>query len=112
MKKLGFTLAELLITMAVISLVATMIMPLIGSLFPDENKGKVLKVYKTINDINKELLGDPGYNFVPEPNGTSCKGIDCEVLPLDPVYGDSYYQNESKYVNLFVTTFCDEPGGI
>ena len=52
MKKFGFTLAEVIVTLGIIGLLAAITAPLLGSLTPDQNKIKVLKAYK--------ILGNPG----------------------------------------------------
>ena len=54
MKKNGFTLAELLIAIGIIGIVAAVTAPQLNKLLPDENKSKVLKAYKALNDINEE----------------------------------------------------------
>ena len=60
MKKKGFTLAELLITMGIIGIVAAILAPSLGNLKPDSDKAKVLKVYNTLLKVNQEMIEDPG----------------------------------------------------
>ena len=56
MNKKGFTLAEVLIALAIIGVTAAITAPMLSSLMPDKHKAMVLKYYKTITDINKDLL--------------------------------------------------------
>jgi len=46
MKKLGFTLSEIIVTLCIIGVVAAITAPLIENLVPDKNKMMVLKYYK------------------------------------------------------------------
>ena len=59
MKKFGFTLAEVLVTMGIVGIIAAISAPQLGKLIPDRNKTKVLKAYNTITSINQMLLNNP-----------------------------------------------------
>ena len=72
MKK-GFTLAELLVTLGTIGVLAAITAPMITGLMPDKNKMMVIKAYKTLSDINQELLDDPSIYF----SDGNCVGFDC-----------------------------------
>lgn len=63
MKKKAFTLAEILIAFGAIGIIAAVTAPMLGSLMPDENKMKVLKNYKILNETTKALLNDPMYYY-------------------------------------------------
>lgn len=56
MKKFGFTVSEILIALVVVGVVASLVIPMVARLFPDKNKAMVLKVHKTVQDINSALL--------------------------------------------------------
>lgn len=83
MKKFGFTLAELLVSLTVIAIAATMMASLSGNLMPDKNKVKVLKFHSAISNalesmFNDEDLYHPGQII----NGSnqivaSCEGVEC-----------------------------------
>ena len=90
MKKFGFTLAELLVSLTVIAIAATMTATISGNLMPDKNKVKVLKFHSAISNalesmFNNEDLYHPG-QIIDENNQpvASCEGVEC-------FYGD---QNE------------------
>lgn len=85
MKKLGFTMAELLVTLAIVAIAAAITAPIIDNIIPDKNKAKVLKVYKTLSEINNEILNDPSLYM----SDGSCEGTDCRQAPLDPNYASS-----------------------
>lgn len=61
MKKMGFTLSEIIVALSIVAVVAVISAPLITSLIPDKNKVTVLKVNKILTDVTQELLQDPGY---------------------------------------------------
>lgn len=63
MKKKAFTLAEILIAFGAIGIIAAVTAPMLGSLMPDENKMKVLKNYKILNETTEALLNDPMYYY-------------------------------------------------
>lgn len=80
MKKFGFTMAELLVTLTIVGVVAAITAPMVDNLLPDKNKSKVLKVYKTLSDINYEILNDPSLYM----SDGSCEGLACSAQPSDP----------------------------
>ncbi len=104
MKKIGFTLAELLVAMAIIGVVAAVTLANIHRITPDKDKGMVLKAYKTIMDINKEILEDPSlYLIGTNINGTStpCTHIlACTQRPSDTTAYDATYTGMNKYPKL------------
>ena len=59
MFKKGFTLQELLITMAIIGVVAAITAPAIMNIVPDKKKAMYLKTYNTITTLTDEMLSDP-----------------------------------------------------
>ena len=101
MKRRGFTLAEVLITLAIIGVVAAAMAPTIGNLIPDKNKAQVIKIYKTIADINESLLNNPSLYY---SGGTDCQGLKCTQQPLDSPYNmDSKYSGNTKYPYLLAS---------
>lgn len=60
MKKIGFTLAEMTIAVAIVGAIAAISVPLVNNIVPDSKKIKVLKVYKQLFSINQDILSDPG----------------------------------------------------
>lgn len=99
MKKFGFTLSEIIITLTVIGVLASITAPLLSNIIPDKDKVKVLKVYKTLTDINTQLLEDRGAYF---PDG-KCTGLGCteEVSSLDlKISEKKAYKDSAKYLSL------------
>ena len=84
MKKFGFTLAELLITLTIIGISAALVVPTVGNIMPDENKAKVLKYSVQLNNalatmFNDENLYQPSiisYNAEGEAI-FDCEGVAC-----------------------------------
>ena len=59
MKKFGFTLMELLSTLAIIGLVATLVAPALTNIMPDKTKMQVIKLHKALAETTAEMLEDP-----------------------------------------------------
>ena len=58
MKKFGFTLAEVLISMTIIGVVASITAPTLINIIPNEDKVQTLKYQKLISEINADLLNN------------------------------------------------------
>ena len=59
MRKLGFTLAEVLISLTVVGVVSALTVPLVSNLIPDKDKINVLNTYNKIAKLTQNLLEDP-----------------------------------------------------
>ncbi len=93
----GFTLVEVLVTLAIIGIVAAIMSPIVEGLIPDKNKSMVLKLSKVLEETNTDLLSNP---TLYSTDG-SCEGFACQSLPLDSPYNsDTNYQGTTKYPYL------------
>lgn len=108
MKNKGFTLAEVLITLGIIGVVAALTAPTLTNLVPDKNKVSVLKMYSVIDSINTELLNDTSL-YYPQYDGEdkiNCKGFGCTgkiLARADWMKSTdllSNYEGEAKYRKL------------
>ena len=90
MKKFGFTLSEVLVALGVVAVLAAITAPILGNIMPDKNKIQVLKVYKTVSDINDMMLSDP--SLYPG-RSSDCEGLECTEFP----YGINYTLQEQSY---------------
>lgn len=86
MKNLGFTLAEIIATLGIIGILAAITAPMLGSLTPDQDKIKVLKTYKVLNDITTEVLNDPSLY---DRTNNNCEGLSCTEQPTHPDFIDN-----------------------
>lgn len=106
MKKNGFTLVEVLIALTIVATVAAVTAPLVSNFIPDKDKVLVLKAYKTLMDINDDLLSDKSL-YLQEPlnqNEQPCVGLECTQSPSNPEFRDNIiYQGDSKYRELLKT---------
>ena len=89
MLKKGFTLSELLITLAIVGIVAAIAAPGIVGMMPDKKKMIYMKAYNTLTTLTNDILDDPSlywttYDNNGEPN---CAGLRCAERPLDNDYG-------------------------
>lgn len=99
MKKFAFTLSEIIVALGIIGVIAAMTAPLMGNIIPDKDKIKVLKVNKLLNDVNAELLDDPGLYV----SDGICENFGCTQQPTRPPYNeDARFRGFNKYLNLLV----------
>ena len=106
MKKFGFTLAELVLALSVVGIAAAITAPMFMDLMPNQEKVKVLKYYKTINEINSELLNNNSFYWTPYDR--NCSGLECDQEPIEcPYSGDEenyceFCVGNMKYPLLFI----------
>lgn len=108
MLKKGFTLAELLISLAVVGVVAALTLPGVINSMPNKEKASYLKAHNTVTNVVAELIDDsslyfPTFDANGEPN---CIGFDCSAAPMQeaidslPNFGTNYSGN-NKFGLLF-----------
>lgn len=114
MKKTGFTLSELLITLTVIGVVSALVLPAVSGILPDKNKAKVIKYNAMLNNYINEIFADESiycpYTAYDTTNGntfltidgnstTPCYGLSCikQSLPEDYTRTAFEYLLENKF---------------
>ena len=102
MKKSGFTLAEILLSLAIIGIIAAVTIPSLLNLRPDTAKMKVIKCKNVLEKLNAELLDDSSIYAVNE----ECSGLDCTEPADEPAYND--VSGGKKYINLVARNFETE----
>ena len=115
MKKQGFTLAEVLITLGIVGLAAALLTPVIGNAIPDKNKTQILKIYGSIANATEGMLsnkalyyGDQAkYDATKGKAVADCSGFACQQQPLQEPYNKSDYTGTKKYGMLL----ADSLGG-
>ncbi|MBQ7764859.1 prepilin-type N-terminal cleavage/methylation domain-containing protein [bacterium] len=106
MKKNGYTLAEALISLAVIGVVAALILPMANKLQPDTTKIMFLKTYDSIVEITQQLASNTQIYPLYDDNSN----IYYEQYPLANLSAWSDSQNNqhrmnSKYCTLLANAF-------
>lgn len=104
MKK-GFTLAELLITLGIVGVIAAVTVPTVAKLKPDNAKAKFLKSYAVLTDVTAELVNDESlFVTIYSSDGVTpaCVGLACTNVTTDALagYGLSnvtYLSTPAKY---------------
>ncbi len=97
MKKLGFTLAEVLVSLTIIGVVAALVSPTIGKMMPNKEKVMAIKAYKALYDTTRMLIEEPGFYL----NAIS-SGLGDTAQPTIPEYATSSYSGNNKYCNLLM----------
>ena len=110
MKKNGFTLAELMVTIGIIGIVAAITIPLMSNIMPNKEKLMVLKYYTTLNNITKELLDDPAL-YPGDSDINACLGFNCTGKTLVEVNG-YYASGSSKFASLFLSKLKNSASGL
>ena len=96
MKKLGFTLSEVIIALGIIGIIAAITTPLIGGIIPDKDKIQVLKYHKNLSNLIEETLNDPSLYLKFYEEGHTCVGLGCVDQPVNPNYQSSIYRGPNK----------------
>lgn len=106
MKKNGFTLSELLITLTIIGIAAAISAPALTRLMPQKDKMQVIKYYHMVDNATDELLNTEGV-YVLERNGDgviTCEGFACtkqpSVFPYNNNADADKYSGNLKLPNL------------
>ena len=105
MKKFGFTLAEMVIAIAVVGVLAAASVPLVNSIIPDREKVQVLKAYKQLKSINQEIISNPSIYDPndPDPNNLGLLNTNAPLgwtpnnLGLVNFINNNNGNNDSKY---------------
>ena len=107
MRKNGFTLAEIMVALSIVAVIATISAPLISSILPDRNKVMFLKAYKVLGDITQELVNDSAFYI----DGEECEGLNCVSLPIHEDFQDEIYSGDNKFSYLLAAKMntIDDP---
>ncbi len=102
MKKNGFTLAEVLITLGIVGVAAALLTPIIGNAIPDKNKTKVINLYQAIASTTDTLLNDNSI-YYQKGSDDNCRGLGCQYIPLASPYNKAIFNGKLKYGYLLAT---------
>ena len=102
MKKNGFTLAEVLITLGIVGVAAALLTPIIGNAIPDKNKTKVINLYQAIASTTDTLLNDNSI-YYQKGSDDNCRGLGCQYIPLTSPYNKAIFNGKLKYGYLLAT---------
>ena len=104
MKKTGFTLAELLITLGIIGVVSALTFSIATKLTPDKNKVLCLKAFDTISKTVKELAADskiyPTCKDANTDNNVNCKDFPLFNTNRTSAFNNDLYSGDKKLCSL------------
>lgn len=115
MKKSGFTLAELIITLSIIGIAAALSVQALTKLVPDKNKITVLRynalIGNAVNDIyNDERIYQPYSSsrvvenkvehFITKDGVNECKGLSCAIGDIPNLLLERIGNDESATISI------------
>ncbi len=108
MIKKGFTLQELLISLAIVGVVAAITVPGIIGMMPDKKKAMYMKCYSTLTSLTNEILDDPTlysikYDDDGEPEEDAILKYTDEPIEYQPCLGAWSCTGNSKFPAIFAT---------
>ncbi len=98
MKKFGFTLAEILLSMTIIGIVAALTAPTLINMMPNREKAMTLKYRKLITEMNVELLNNRSYYVNGEFDNKPSLDTDLRLLNEK----EKSYLDKNKYAFLLM----------
>lgn len=107
MKKRGFTLAELLVSLSIVAIASALMIPAFTNMMPDKYKLRVLRYHAMIaNATNRMLENEAIYYSI-----ANCIGLECTSQPLIAPYNNGLYTGSDKYRNILVDMLSLERSG-
>ncbi len=106
MKKNGFTLSELIISLTIIGVSSALMMPAITKLMPDKNKVKVNNIHSKIVGATSTIIDDDSIYWCKDDE--NMEGLSCDGQALGRFRGNQY-SGDNKYENLMVYFLGLEP---
>ena len=100
MLRKGFTLLEILLTLAIIGALAAVLLKVITNAMPDAGKAKFLKAYSTTRLIVSEMINDS--SLYPDTDETSSTyGFANTTQPFYGFYNDPEFSGDQKFAKIF-----------
>ena len=100
MKKYGFTLMEILLTIGIIGIIGTLLVKVISGVAPDINKAKFLRAYTTSQKIIGDMINDT--ILYPDDDTTSeSYGFGNTAAPTRGLYASETYSGAAKFPLIF-----------
>lgn len=104
-KKTGYTLAEVLISLAVVGLIAAVLMPLVNKYKPDTTKVKYLKTYDSLVTVINTLSRSSNFYQVDEDGQGDAPFLNLNSVPVGD---DTFGGDKEKLCELIGAFFSDD----
>ena len=110
MLRKGFTLLEILLTLAIIGALAAVLLKVITNAMPDAGKAKFLKAYSTTRLIVSEMINDS--SLYPDTDEASeMYGFANTTQPFYGFYNDPEFSGDQKFEKIFADRLSLKPNG-
>lgn len=118
MRKHGFTLAEILVSLGIVGVIGAVTIPSLINSRPDEKKATVLKTHKIISETIRDILDDPSLYIDACQNQNPY--IACNAIPVNPKlatnnsqhnYNSNYYRDKGRLLSRILTERLDSRNG-
>lgn len=90
-RKFSYTLTEVLVSLAIIGILATVVIPMIMSVIPNRNAIMIKKAYYSVENIVKLLINDSYY--YPDMRGNCFDGNNISITENECYLGFDYAEN-------------------
>ena len=93
MKKRGYTLAEALIAMGLVGVIAAIMLPMVNKMRPDATKAMFIKAYDSVVEATRAISSDTSI-FAPS-NDNNDIYLTCPLMNTDAITANMYYMSYS-----------------
>lgn len=106
MIKKGFTLLEILLTLAIMGVLAAVLLRCIAAAMPDAGKAKFLKAYSATRTVVAEMINDSSLypdtsEFLEDGSVNPNYGFANTTKPVYGLYSDEDFSGDCKFANIF-----------
>ena len=106
MKSKGFTLLEILLTMGIIGIIASIMLRLMPNIMPDVNKAQFLRALTATKIVVQDMINATA--LYPDDYGSDTYGFKNTTMPLYGEYADDEFSGQAKFPLIFADRFGED----